>query len=69
MSVHVMSVKCGDKTYHISASGKDVYFSSNSKTGGFTLKGIKVYNNELRTISDNKPATDFALCQAIKKSL
>jgi len=69
MATYIMDIKCGDKKYYLSVSGQDVYFNSSSKTGGFTLKGIKNYNNELRTISDNKPASDFALCQAIKKSL
>lgn len=68
MATFAMSVKCGDKKYHISVSGKDVYFSSSQKTGGASLKGIKNYNNELRTVSDNKPATEFSLCQAIRHS-
>ena len=69
MSEYAMSVRCGDKTYNISVSGKDVYFSSSSRTGGITLKGIKIYNNELRTTSDNKAASEFAICQAIQISL
>lgn len=69
MSEYEMSVRCGDKTYNISVSGKDVYFSSSSRTGGITLKGIKIYNNELRTTSDNKAASEFAICQAIQISL
>jgi len=69
MAEYAMSVKCGDKTYNISVSGKDVYFSSNTKTGGITLKGIKNYNNELRSTSDNKPVSKFELCQAIQRSL
>jgi len=69
MAIFIVSLKCGDKTYNLSASGKDVYFSSSAKTGGTSLKGIKNHNNELRTTSDNKAATEFAICQAIKKSL
>lgn len=69
MAEYAMSVKCGDKTYNISVSGKDVYFSSSSRTGGTSLKGIKNYNNELRTTSDSKPASQFVICQAIQQSL
>lgn len=68
MAQYVMTVKCGDKNYHISVSGKDVYYSSGSKTGGMTLKGVKCYNNELRNTSDNKPITELGICLAIKKS-
>jgi len=67
MSEYAMTLKCGNKTYNLSVSGKDVYFSSSSQTGGMKLKGIKNYNNELR-VSDNKPASEFSLCQAIQKS-
>ena len=69
MAEYAMSIKCGDKTYNLSVSGKDVYFSRDSKTGGLTLHGIKNYNNELRATSDNKPASTFAICQAIQNSL
>lgn len=69
MSEYAMSVRCGDKTYNISVSRKDVYFSSSSRTGGTTLKGIMNYNNELRTTDNNKPASEFSICQAIQKSL
>lgn len=69
MAIFATSVRCGDKTYHISVSGKDVYFSSSSKTGGLTLRGIKNYNNELRTSLDNKPVNEFSICQAIRNSL
>jgi len=69
MATYATTIRCGDKTYHISVSGKDVYFSSSSKTGGLTLRGIKNYNNELRTSIDNKPVNEFAICQAIRGSL
>lgn len=69
MSVFARTIKVGDKTYNLSISGKDVYFSSSSKTGGTTLKGIKVYNNEFRKTSDNKFATDFDIAAAINRSL
>lgn len=69
MSEYAKTIKCGDKSYNLSVSGKDVYFSSSSKTGGTTLKGIKNINNELRTSIDNKPATDFSLCDAIRNSI
>lgn len=69
MSEYALTVKYGDKSYNISVSGKDVYFSGSSKTGGMTLKGIKCINNQLKTSSDNKVATDFQLAQAIGRSL
>ena len=69
MAIFAISIKCGDKTYNLSVNGSDVYFSSSAKTGGTTLRGVRNYNNELRTTSDNKAATQFALCQAIKASL
>lgn len=69
MAEYAMSVRCGDKSYNLSVSGKDVYFSSSSKTGGITLKGIKNIDNQLRATSNNKPVNDFAICQAIQKSL
>jgi len=69
MSEFVTKVKCGDKTYNISASGSVVYFSSGSKTGGTILRGVKIYNNELRLKDTNKPPSDFNLCSQIKESL
>jgi hypothetical protein len=69
MADYLMSLKCGDKTYYLSGSGKDVYFSSSSKTGGTTLKGVKLYNNELRLTSTNKPASEAQLAIQIQKSL
>ena len=67
MATYIMSIKCGDKKYNLSVSGEDVYFSSSSKTGGTTLKGIRNYNNELRKRSDNKAANEFDMCMLIKK--
>ncbi len=52
-----------------SVSGEVVYFSSSSRTGGIKLKGIKNHKNELRTSDNNEVATEFAICQAIQKSL
>lgn len=69
MSEYATTVKYGDKSYNISVSGKDVYFSSTSKTGGITLKGIKCINNQLCISEDSKPASDFQIAQAIGKSL
>jgi hypothetical protein len=69
MAEYATTVKYGDKAYYLSVSGKDVYFSSTNRTGGLSLKGIKCHNNQLRTVSDNKPATDFQLGQAIGRSL
>lgn len=68
MATYMTSLKCGDKTYYLSYSGKDIYFDSSNKTGGTTLKGIKIYNNEMRNI-DNKSVSNFDICQAIKNSL
>jgi len=68
MAEFIKKVKCGDKTYNLSASGKDVYYSSSSKTGGTTLKGVKLYNNELRLNETNKEPTDLQLCNQIKVS-
>ncbi|MFT7412934.1 MAG: hypothetical protein ACI9J4_001298 [Paraglaciecola sp.] len=34
MSEYATTVKYGDKSYNVSVSGKDVYFSSEKKTGG-----------------------------------
>ena len=69
MSEYATTVKYGDKSYHISVSGKDVYFSSSNKTGGTTLKGIKCINNQLCLSTDSKPATIFQIAQAIGQSL
>jgi hypothetical protein len=68
MADYIMTIKCGDKSYHLSASGKDVYYSSDNKTGGLSLKGAKMYNNEIRSTSDNKPLSEAQLCILIKKS-
>ena len=64
MATYATTVKCGDKSYNLSVSGRDVYYSRSSKTGGSRLKGINCYNNQLRN-SSNKLATDFELAQAI----
>jgi len=69
MSEYATTIKYGDKSYHISVGGKDVYFSSSNKTGGMKLKGIECVNNQLRTTSNSKPATEFQLAQAIARSL
>lgn len=69
MAEFIKKIKCGDKIYNISGSGKDVYFSSSSKTGGLSLKGVKLYNNELRLTSTNKVPTDLQLCVQIQASL
>lgn len=68
MSEYATTIKYGDKSYHVSVSGENVYFSSSSRTGGTSLKGIKCVNNQLRTSSNNKAATDFQIAQAIGKS-
>lgn len=68
MADFIKKIKCGDKTYNISGSGKEVYFSSSNRTGGSKLKGIKLYNNELRCTSDNKSPSDVVICQKIKES-
>lgn len=67
MATFIKRIKCGDKTYNISYSGKDVYFSSSSRTGGSQLKGVRIYNNELRLNSTNKPISDVDLCARIKE--
>ena len=69
MAEYVTTVKYGDRSFHISVSGKDVYFSSSNKTGGLSLKGIKCVNNQLRTTSNNKSATEFQIAQAVGKSM
>ena len=69
MSEYATTVKYGDKSYYVSVGGKDVYFSSSSKTGGIKLKGIACINNQLRNTSDNKPATEFQIAQAIGRSM
>jgi hypothetical protein len=69
MATHIRDVRCGNKTYYLSINAQDVYFSSTSKSGGLSLKGIKNYHNELRNTSNNKAASDFDLCQAIRNSL
>jgi hypothetical protein len=68
MAEHIMTIKCGDKSYHLSASGKDIYYSPNNKTGGIALKGAKMYNNEIRLTSDDKPIGEAQLCMLIKKN-
>lgn len=68
MSEYLISIKIGEKKYHISHSGETVYYSSSSKTGGTTLKGIKFKNNQLINTSTNKEATEFNIAQAIEKS-
>lgn len=68
MAIYMTSLKCGDKTYYLSYSGRDIYFSSSSKTGGITLKGIKIYNNEMRDIN-GRTISEFDICLAIKNSL
>ena len=70
MSIYIKTVKCGDKSYYLSISGEDVYFSSTSKTGGTRLKGIKNYNNILKSTKTNKKVdSDFIICEAISESL
>jgi len=68
MADYATTVKNGNKSYHISISGKDVYFSSTKKTGGIGLKGIKCINNQLRNTA-NKAVSEFELAQAISRSL
>lgn len=65
MATYVRSIRVGDTTYHISNSGKDLYYSSSSKTGGSSLRGVKLYNNELRSTATNKPMSDIEIAQAI----
>lgn len=69
MSEYATTVKYGDKSYHVSVGGKEVYFSSSNKRGGIKLKGITCVNNQLRATSNNKPATEFQIAQAIGQSL
>ena len=69
MATFLTSIKCGGKTYNLSNSGSAIYFTSLSKTGGFTLKGVKYRNGEVILNSTNKPATEFNICEQIKKSL
>ena len=68
MANFLIKIKCGDKTYNISHSGEDLYFSSSSSTGGFTLRGMKFKSNEIKNTSTGKPANDFEICQAIRAS-
>lgn len=65
MAEFIKKIQCGDKTYNLSGSGKDVYFSSSSETGGTTLKGVKLYNNELRLTETNKEPTEMQICNQI----
>lgn len=69
MASFLTNIKCGNKTYNLSNSGDAVYFTSLSKTGGFTLKGIKYKDAQIILSSTNKPATQFNICEQIKKSL
>lgn len=67
MAKFLTTIKCGQKKYNISHTGKDVYFSASAKTGGNTLKGVRFTNNQI--VSNNgKAMSDFDICQAIKKS-
>ena len=69
VSEYATTVKYGNKSYYISVGGRDVYFSSSSKTGGMKLKGIECVNNQIRNTSDSKAATEFQIAQAIGRSL
>ena len=68
MATFIMCIECGDKKYNISYTGKEVYYSSSSKTGGTKIKGVRMHKNEIRMNSTNKPASDVELCQQIKAS-
>lgn len=68
MADYLMTIKCGDKKFHISTRGKDVYFSRNKKEGGTTLKGVIFYNNELKLNGSEESLSETAICQQIKKS-
>lgn len=67
MATYVRSIKVGDKTFHISASssGKELYYSSSSKTGGSSLRGLKLVNHEFRSTSTGKAISENELAQAI----
>jgi len=68
MATYLKDVKCGSKRYYINHNGKDVYCSSSSKTAGTTrIKGLTFIGNEIKL--KGKPASDFEICEVIKKSL
>lgn len=69
MAEYATTIKYGDRSFYLSISGEDVYFSSSNKTGGLTLKGIKHKNNQMIDTSTGKPATNYQLGQALARSM
>lgn len=69
MADYLTDIKVGNTKYYISASGKDVFFSSSRKDGGHRMKGVKCINNELKSTADSTLLNDFQIAGAIKKSL
>lgn len=68
MATAITEIKVGDKTYYLSQSGEDVYYSTSNRTGGLTLKGVKFRNNQILKKSNNRPMTEFEIAQAIRAS-
>lgn len=42
MATYATTVKCGDKSYNLSVSGRDVYYSRSSKQEDLGLKALTV---------------------------
>ncbi len=64
MADFLITIQVGNKKYNLSHSGETVYYSSSSKTGGTTLKGVKFKNNQLID-SDNNALNNFQIAQKL----
>lgn len=63
------SIKVGDKTYYLSFSNKEIYYSTSSnKVGGTRLRDLRLYNNQLESYIDGKwkrVENDFQIAEMI----
>ena len=68
MATHLMDLKCGGRTYYINHNGKDVYYSTSSRTAGSTrIRGLEYRSNQIIDTSTGRPATEFEICQKMNK--
>lgn len=66
MATHLKDLKCGSKTYYISHSGTDIYWSTFGRGKGTNhAKGLKFKSNDIINNDTGKSATDYEICQKI----